>query len=151
MLPLYGLTLGGNFYLLCLLFALIWEAVLLSTDAPKWWCPLNPSLQLRDMEIQDESLVTVSEATNAQAHAVTALSPAVEVAVLQPVHDVLGTFTGNSLPSVVEISSGTESQKNTEKMTKGWMAGEPGQDPAFAVHLLIVLRESLYPVQFLLL
>lgn len=35
-------------------------------------------------------------------------------------------------------------------MTKGWMAGELGQDPAFAVHVLIVLGESPYPLQFLL-
>lgn len=63
--------------------------------------------------------------------------------------DILGAFTGNSLPSIMEISSGTESQKNAEKMTKGWMAGELGQDPAFAVHLLIVMGGSLYPLQFL--
>lgn len=75
----------------------------------------------------------------------------VEVAVLHRMHDILGALTGNSLPSVVEISSGTESQKNTEKMARSWMAGEPGQDPAFAVCLLVVLGESLYPLQFLLL
>lgn len=65
--------------------------------------------------------------------------------------DILGVFTGNSLPSIMEISSGTESQKNTEKVTEGWMAGEPSQDPAFAVRLLVVLHESLSPLQFLLL
>lgn len=75
----------------------------------------------------------------------------VEVAVLHHARDILGAFTGNLLPSLVEVSSGTKSQKNTEKMTKGWMAGEPSQDPAFALRLLVVLGEPLYPLQFLLL
>lgn len=65
--------------------------------------------------------------------------------------DGLGASTGNLLPSIVEINSGTERRKNAEKMTKGWMAREPGQDPAFAVHVLVVLGASLYSFQFLLL
>lgn len=63
----------------------------------------------------------------------------------------LKAFTGSSLPSTVEISSWTKSQKNAEKMAKVCMAGEPGRDPAFAVHFFIFLEESLYPLQLLLL
>lgn len=36
-------------------------------------------------------------------------------------------------------------------MAKVCMAGEPGRDPAFAVHFFIFLEESLYPLQLLLL
>lgn len=62
----------------------------------------------------------------------------------------LRAFTGNSLPSTVEISSWTKSQKNTVEMAKVCMAGEPGQGPAFAAHFFFVLEESLYPLLLLL-
>lgn len=38
------------------------------------------------------------------------------------------TCFGGSRPSVAEINSGTGSLENTEKMTQGWEAGEPGQE-----------------------
>lgn len=68
------MTLDANSCLWSVLFALIWEIVLLSAEVLKWWCPLNPSLQLWHAEVQDESLVTVSEGMNAQANAIEVLS-----------------------------------------------------------------------------
>lgn len=61
------------------------------------------------------------------------------------------TCFGGSRPSVAEINSGTGSLENTEKMTEGWEAGEPGQE------LLLVFSRSsprvnpsaLHPFQFL--
>lgn len=61
------MTLDGEFCSLCSAFALTWEPVLFSADALKSWCALDPSLKLWHMEVQDESLVTASEATNVQA------------------------------------------------------------------------------------
>lgn len=83
------------------------------SDALRNWCALDPSLKLWHLEGWDGTLVSVSEATNVQARA--------------PSHP--DALTGKSLPSTVEISSRTKSQKNTEKV-----AGEAGWDPACAVH-----------------
>lgn len=69
LLPLCVMTLDGEFCSLCSAFALTWELVLFSADALKSWCALDSSLKLWHVEVQDESLVTASEATNVQAHA----------------------------------------------------------------------------------
>lgn len=128
------LILDGEFCSLCSVFALIWEFVLFSADALSSWCVLNPCLKLWHVEVQDESLVSVSEATNVQARAPSRVR----------------CITGSS-PSPI-CSSWTKSQRNPEEMAKVCMAGEPGQDPAFAVTALLSWRNpSLCPLQLLLL
>lgn len=98
LLPLGVTTLDGEFHSLCSVFAVIWELVLFFADALRSWCALDPSLKLRHME--DGSLLSVSEVTNAQA----------------PSH--LRCTHGQLPPSALEISSWTKSQKNTEEMAK---------------------------------